>query len=457
MKNDRLNSTSAKGPFLKHNFLLSRVIAGAEDSITTSFVYGTGNCAKLESMRDCLAPLGVGIISLGETGVDVPHVDENGKTPLENARLKALAYYRALNRPVFACDSGLYIDGLTCDEQPGVHVRIVNGKRMSDDEMVAHYANIAKRLGGRAVAQYKNAICLVVNEDKIYEHFGDDISGGTFYLVDKPHPRRIEGFPLDCLSVHIKSGEYYYWHRPNGDVGMINKGFQAFFRKILLALKVENNCPKCSCDLLQNHNLVDDCVIPMKNNSRIIYPKCSSCGRPIQVNDVETGISSCRKVLLISGTAGAGKTALGQLIESRSDYIFIDGDAISKRINHYARTNPDLSVPDYQKETIRTMMVLLSLGYDVVVGYVISPEVLSWYYEELSKYHIKFNFRILVPDRSVCIRRDIERECWTAGVEFVDRWYDEQREYLTTNPDLCIDTSQESLEESFQKHFVGLL
>lgn len=63
--------------------------------------------------------------------------------------------------------------------------------------------------------------------------------------------------------------------------------------------------------------------------------KCSVYGHPIQVPEIEENISLSRNVLLISGTAGAGKSALGQLIESKSDYIFIDGDAISKRVNHF--------------------------------------------------------------------------------------------------------------------------
>jgi len=203
------------------------------DTTKSTFIYGTGNPAKLQSMRDCLVPLDIKIIGLKETGINIPDVDENGDTPLDNARIKALAYYAALKRPVFACDSGLYIDGLPNDEQPGIHVRLVNGKRLNDDEMIAHYAAIAGRLGEKAVARYKNAICLVLNENEIYEHFGDDISGEAFCIVDKPHPKRIEGFPLDCISVHIDSGEYYYWHDRDNDAGMVFKGFQAFFRRVM--------------------------------------------------------------------------------------------------------------------------------------------------------------------------------------------------------------------------------
>lgn len=72
------------------------------------------------------------------------------------------------------------------------------------------------------------------------------------------------------------------------------------------------NCPECGSNLLHRHKLIDDTVSPMKNISNIIYPNCIDCGHPIQVEDVEANITGNRKVLLISGTAGAGKTALGQ-------------------------------------------------------------------------------------------------------------------------------------------------
>ena len=199
-----------------------------------TLVYGTGNPAKLAHMRETLAPLGINVVGLKETGVKLPDVEENGDTPLENARIKAEAYYDALRRPVFACDSGLYIDGLPDREQPGVHVRLADGKRMNDEEMIAHYAAMARRLGGKALARYKNAVCLVMGDDATYEHFGDDISGEAFYIVPQPHPKRVEGFPLDSLSVHIESGAYYYDRAYQvSNIGRMGIGFQAFFRKAL--------------------------------------------------------------------------------------------------------------------------------------------------------------------------------------------------------------------------------
>ena len=199
-----------------------------------SIVYGTSNPAKLASMRKTLAPLSIKIIGLKDINLKLPDVDESGSTPLENARIKARAYYAILKRPVFACDSGLYIRGLPDHEQPGIHVRTRNGRRMSDDEMVAHYSAIARQLGGKAVARYSNAICLILSEDKIFEHFDDDISYDPFYITGAPHAKRVAGFPIDSLSVNINTGKYYYDEADFiEDAGIAPGGFRAFFTRAL--------------------------------------------------------------------------------------------------------------------------------------------------------------------------------------------------------------------------------
>lgn len=88
-------------------------------------------------------------------------------------------------RPVFSCDSGLLIEGLSTQEQPGVHVRVKDGIRMTDGQMTAYYSGIAHRLGGCCRARYQNAVCLILSETKRYEYDGEDIGGEAFYLVDR--------------------------------------------------------------------------------------------------------------------------------------------------------------------------------------------------------------------------------------------------------------------------------
>lgn len=102
------------------------------------------------------------------------------------------------------------------------------------------------------------------------------------------------------------------------------------------------------------------------------------------------------------------------------------------------------------------MVILSGLGYNVVVGYVINQKTFERYKNELAKYRISPVFRVLVPERSVCLQRDIDRECWTAGEKWVDMWYDKMRSYLNTKNSICIDNSHEPLGETFS-HFISLL
>ena len=121
-------------------------------------LYGTTNEAKLKAMRHALQGSNISIIGLNELNKHVPKVEESGNSPLENAKLKAIAYHAAFKMPVFSCDSGLYFDELPEDKQPGIHVRRVDGKELSDEEMLAYYGSLATRYGGKLTGRYKNAI-----------------------------------------------------------------------------------------------------------------------------------------------------------------------------------------------------------------------------------------------------------------------------------------------------------
>lgn len=196
-------------------------------------LYGTTNQAKLSSMRECLAPLGIELIGLKELAQSIPAAPEDGATPLENARQKARCYYEAFHMPVFSCDSGLYFENVPDAIQPGIHVRNVGGKTLTDDEMLGYYSGLAKQYNG-LIARYKNAICLVLDKEHTYESMDDRLSGARFKLISTPHTKREAGFPLDCISVKLDSGRYFY-DEPRGDVfgSTMSAGFQDFFRKAL--------------------------------------------------------------------------------------------------------------------------------------------------------------------------------------------------------------------------------
>ncbi|MBD5462203.1 MAG: hypothetical protein HDR24_03965 [Lachnospiraceae bacterium] len=200
-------------------------------------LFGTSNLAKLSVMKHRLEKMDIELIGLNDlkaAGKSIPEVLETGNTPLENARLKAFAYYEAFQMPVFSCDSGLYFDNVPNEVQPGIHVRNVNGKCLSDQEMMEYYTGLVRQYGN-LIARYRNAICFVMDEKHIYEAMDSSLDSEKFILTDKPHSAiRKKGFPLDSMSIDMKSNKYYYDLAADELERLAAQdGFLLFFQKVL--------------------------------------------------------------------------------------------------------------------------------------------------------------------------------------------------------------------------------
>ncbi len=193
-------------------------------------IYGTYNKAKFHSMMKMLEGLNMELLPLSSIGSYLTESEENGDSPLSNAEQKAVNYYKQIKRPVFSCDSGLFFKGVKDSEQPGVKIRRVNGTALNDIDLMNHYIRLSNQYGGKLTAYYKNAICLVMDENNMISYDGEDLNSEEFYIVNHPHKKMKEGFPLDSISVHIESGRYYYDmdSTESKNIGVIS-GFRDFF------------------------------------------------------------------------------------------------------------------------------------------------------------------------------------------------------------------------------------
>lgn len=199
-----------------------------------NLIYGTYNPSKLESMIKMLDGLNFSITGLEALDMKLKEAEETGEDPLSNATQKAMSYFEQIKQPVFSCDSGLYFQGVDKKDQPGILIKRIHGNNLSYKEMLSYYGNLATRYGGKLIAYYRNSICLIMNENNIYKYCGEDIYSEKFYIVDKPHKKYREGFPLDSLSVEMESMKYYYDLDGNKseNLGVIY-GFRNFFIRSL--------------------------------------------------------------------------------------------------------------------------------------------------------------------------------------------------------------------------------
>ena len=167
-------------------------------------LYATGNESKISNMRHRLRGYDLELVTPKELGIHID-VEETGTTPIENAGLKAAAYFCQTGLPTLAADSGLYIDGIPEDVQPGLHVRRADGRALSEDELIRRYSSLSARYGGSLRARYVTGLVLRMDGSEYTAEIADD----DIIISAVPNPnRRHRGNALDVVSICPANGKY---------------------------------------------------------------------------------------------------------------------------------------------------------------------------------------------------------------------------------------------------------
>lgn len=167
-------------------------------------LYATNNNSKVYNLRRRLENIPIEIITPKELGIKV-NVIEDGKTAVENAIKKAQAYYEETKIPTIAGDSGLFIDGIPSDKQPGLFVRRVNGKVLSDDEMIEYYTKLIESIGGKSTGYYVTGLALITEQGL----FTTEISEDKFILFSTISNNNHRGNPLDVMTIDPVLQKFY--------------------------------------------------------------------------------------------------------------------------------------------------------------------------------------------------------------------------------------------------------
>ena len=147
-------------------------------------VAATANAHKVDEYRKLLEGQNVELKSLLDYP-GFPGVEENGRSFIENAGIKALAACKYCDVPAFADDSGLEVEAL--DGRPGIYSARY---APTDKERIARLLDEMKGQTNRR-ARFVCAIAIAINGEVI-ESFEGEIKGT---IVDAP--RGDSGFGYD--------------------------------------------------------------------------------------------------------------------------------------------------------------------------------------------------------------------------------------------------------------------
>lgn len=164
--------------------------------------FATRNKDKIFKMKNRLQDLKIEILTPYDFDISI-NIDENGTNVIENATLKAKAYFNKLHIPTIATDSSLYVEKFKV--QPGLFVRRVNGVTLEDDALEQYYINELNKIGGKSKANYITGV-VCVQENKINSI---EIKEDEFLFTSECCNDNRTFDPLSRLEFDIKLNKYF--------------------------------------------------------------------------------------------------------------------------------------------------------------------------------------------------------------------------------------------------------
>jgi leucyl-tRNA synthetase/inosine/xanthosine triphosphate pyrophosphatase family protein/ADP-ribose pyrophosphatase YjhB (NUDIX family) len=176
-------------------------------------VIGTTSKGKIDRWKHQLNITGVNLLSIEDLGLSIGEIVEDGASEMENARIKAKAFWTATTKPSISGDSGLYLEGVPAEEQPGQNTKRAAGVLESDSEevtwqkMVDFYISKVDKYGivGELKAYFMDAFSLYDG----YNFYDIEVKRPIIITNQITYPER-KVFPLCNIYKVPANGKYYY-------------------------------------------------------------------------------------------------------------------------------------------------------------------------------------------------------------------------------------------------------
>jgi len=165
-----------------------------------------------------------------------------------------------------------------------------------------------------------------------------------------------------------------------------------------------------------------------------------------------------KKILILTGPAGAGKTTIADLLVDRCGFLKVNGDALDKEFfpdgGHGLPGISERLKKSHDKIFAAAKEVFRGSENDIVVDYIIFDNYLDFFGRFKQEFGDNLEIKVLFPTEEEMIRRDRERECWTVGPDrilAVRAQFEAIKELIAENS--FVDTTGQTPDATLEKHF----
>lgn len=165
-----------------------------------------------------------------------------------------------------------------------------------------------------------------------------------------------------------------------------------------------------------------------------------------------------KKVLILTGPGGAGKTTIAKLLTQKYNFLLIDGDRLDTEFFPNGGQWLPKNTENLAKAHDKILNIIKKLFNEQDKGIVLDYIIFGRYIEFFEKFRKEFGdnliIKILFPSLDETVKRDWDRKCWTTGIGrilAVRKEFESMKKYI--GKENFINSTKQTPEETIKKYF----
>jgi adenylate kinase family enzyme len=216
-----------------------------------------------------------------------------------------------------------------------------------------------------------------------------------------------------------------------------------------------NSPPQLKCKALMKKN-------PHQPSRQSEIQKKSEEMTPVlvgQIKNIKNAVeNNTKRILILTGPGGSGKTTIADLLVEKCGFIKIDGDNLDTEFfpdgGQWFPEN-SLKLKQAHKKIFDEVKEIFNKGENnIVLDYIIFGDYLNFFEMFKKEFGNELEIKVLFPIREEMIKRDKKRECWTTGADRISAVRVELEAIKDMiGKDNFIDTTGQLPNTTFEKYF----